>query len=70
MDSKYRERVLSYVSEAAPGQVIFLSHDEEISSFYRQRLDPKILKMYLINFNKIEEGSGESSIIEEAYFEE
>jgi DNA sulfur modification protein DndD len=33
MDSKYRDRVLKYVAAAAPGQVIFLSHDEEISEY-------------------------------------
>ncbi|MGX2032911.1 AAA family ATPase [Methylocaldum gracile] len=68
MDSQYRERVLRYVAQAAPGQVIFLSHDEEISPFYRQRLEQKILKTFLVNFEKAEEGSGVSTLIENTYF--
>ncbi|BAU49164.1 hypothetical protein SVA_2616 [Sulfurifustis variabilis] len=68
MDSKYRERVLRYVAEAARGQVIFLSHDEEISDYYRERLDPKILKTFLVTFESKEEGSGESTVIEDSYF--
>ncbi len=69
MDSKYRERVLRYVAEAARGQVIFLSHDEEISDFYRQRIGPKVLKNFLVSFTKVEEGSGVSTVSEDLYFE-
>ncbi len=69
MDSRYRERVLCYMAEAAPGQVIILSHDEEISDSYRQRLDSKILKTFIVDFEKVEEGSGVSNVIEDRYFE-
>nr|VFK24949.1 MAG: DNA sulfur modification protein DndD [Candidatus Kentron sp. MB]VFK30086.1 MAG: DNA sulfur modification protein DndD [Candidatus Kentron sp. MB]VFK75050.1 MAG: DNA sulfur modification protein DndD [Candidatus Kentron sp. MB] len=69
MDSEYRGRVLGYVAKAAPGQVFFLSHDEEISAEYRQQLETKIAKTFLIEFEKFEEGSGISNIIEDRYFE-
>lgn len=70
MDSRYRHRVLEYVAEAAPGQVFFLSHDEEISSEYRAGLKPYIMKTMLLNFEPIEEGSGITTVVDDAYFED
>lgn len=68
MDSDYRVRVLSYVAMQAPGQVIFLSHDQEISPDYAEKMDAKILKKYLVNFEPIFPGAGVSSIFENQYF--
>lgn len=68
MDSEYRGRVLRYVAETAPGQVIFLSHDEEIYGQYVSTIAPKIRKQFLVNFEKIEEGAGVSTISENSYF--
>lgn len=68
MDSQYRERVLRYVSDAAPGQVIFLSHDEEIYGPYYEKLAPKIRKSFLVTFERAEEGSGVSIVNEDKYF--
>jgi DNA sulfur modification protein DndD len=68
MDSKYRDRVLRYVAKAAPGQVIFLSHDEEISEAYKKRLSPAIQKTILVTFEQTSEGSGVSSLSEDKYF--
>ena len=70
MDSKYRDRVLRYVADAAEGQVIFLSHDEEINHYYKERLDDHILKTMLVSFETIEEGCGVSQVIENQYFGE
>lgn len=68
MDSQYRERVLRYVAEAAPGQVIILSHDEEVSAGYYQQIKDRVIKTYLVEFEKVEEGSGISTVIEDYYF--
>jgi DNA sulfur modification protein DndD len=70
MDSKYRDRVLRYVSRASKGQVIFLSHDEEINNYYKKRLDDRITKCMLISFQPIEEGCGVSDVVENEYFGE
>lgn len=68
MDSQYRERVLRYVADAAPGQVIFLSHDEEIYGQYYERLSPKVRKSFLVTFDRVEEGGGVSTVNENQYF--
>lgn len=68
MDSKYRYRVLRHVAENAPGQVIFLSHDEEISSTYEKQLDHKIIKKFLVEFAPVEDGAGISTVHEDKYF--
>jgi DNA sulfur modification protein DndD len=68
MDSEYRGRVLSYVAEAAPGQVIFLSHDKEIDAEYVAMIAPKIRKQFLIKFEQIDDGAGASTISEDMYF--
>lgn len=68
MDSQYRDRVLRYVADAAPGQVIFLSHDEEIYGQYYEHLMPKIRKTFLVTFESVEEGSGVSTVHENKYF--
>jgi DNA sulfur modification protein DndD len=68
MDSAYRARVLQYVSEAAPGQVIFLSHDEEIDADYAKAIENRVRKKFLVDFEPVEDGSGVSSVIEDRYF--
>lgn len=68
MDSAYRTRVLQYVSEAAPGQVIFLSHDEEIDPSYAKAIDARVRKKFLVEFDPVEDGSGVSSVYEDKYF--
>jgi DNA sulfur modification protein DndD len=68
MDSQYRERVLRYVADAAPGQVLFLSHDEEIYGAYHDKLSSKIRKSFLVTFEKAEEGSGVSTVNDDRYF--
>ena len=70
MDSEYRGRVLQYVAEAAPGQVIFLSHDQEIYGPYAAMINSRIRKKFLVSFSSVEEGSGESSVSEDRYFEQ
>jgi hypothetical protein len=70
MDSRYRDRVLRYVSEAAKGQVIFLSHDEEINRVYKDKLEDRIVKTMLVKFDSVEEGSGVSRVVENQYFGE
>jgi len=68
MDSRYRDRVLRYVSEAAQGQVIYLSHDEEINHAYKERLDDLVMKAMLVKFESVEDGSGVSRVVENQYF--
>jgi len=68
MDSDYRTRVLEYVAKAAPGQVIFLSHNEEIYGPYVESLKPKILQQCLVKFEMVEDGAGISSVVEGEYF--
>lgn len=68
MDSKYRDRVLKHVAKAAPGQVVFLSHDEEISEEYKKKLERYILKTYKLDFKQVDDGCGETTIIEDKYF--
>ena len=68
MDSEYRGRVLKYVADAAPGQVIFLSHDEEIYGPYVEGLKAKILQKDLVRFEQVEDGAGVSTVIAGQYF--
>jgi DNA sulfur modification protein DndD len=68
MDSEYRQRVLEYVAEAAPGQVIFLTHDEEISEDYYRRLKSRIAKTFTVEFEPVQDGAGISTPIENSYF--
>jgi DNA sulfur modification protein DndD len=68
MDSAYRARVLQYVSEAAPGQVLFLSHDEEIDQSYADSISSRIRKRFLVEFEAVDEGSGVSTVHEDRYF--
>jgi DNA sulfur modification protein DndD len=68
MDSNYRAKVLRYVADAAPGQVIILSHDEEVSGVYVDQLKSKIRKQFLVEFHQVSEGSGASSVREDQYF--
>jgi DNA sulfur modification protein DndD len=69
MDSEYRIRILTYLAKTAPGQVFFLSHDEEISQEYAQALKPYILAQYLISFEAIGDGAGVSNVIPDSYFD-
>lgn len=68
MDSSYRAKVLKYVAEAAPGQVIILSHDEEVSGMYVDQIKSKIRKQFLVEFRQIADGSGASTVHEDRYF--
>jgi DNA sulfur modification protein DndD len=68
MDSQYRARVLKYVAEAAHGQVIFLSHDEEIYGPYVDALKSRTLQRNLVTFEEVEDGAGVSKVIEGRYF--
>jgi DNA sulfur modification protein DndD len=68
LDSEYRTRILEYLAQTAAGQVIFLSHDEEISAEYVDVLKPYLLQKYLVNFEAISDGSGVSTIEADRYF--
>ncbi|MEI7515736.1 MAG: AAA family ATPase [Betaproteobacteria bacterium] len=68
MDSEYRSRVLQYVAEAAPGQVIFLSHDKEIDGEYARSINSKVRKQFLVTFEQVEDGAGVSNVNEDQYF--
>jgi DNA sulfur modification protein DndD len=67
-DSEYRGRMLEYLASSAPGQVIFLSHDEEIYGPYAEILKPYLLKSYLVSFTPVSDGAGVSSVVDDAYF--
>lgn len=68
MDSEYRGRVLQYVADAAPGQVVFLSHNEEIYGQYVNKLQAKIRKQFLVTFQPVQDGAGVSGVVEDKYF--
>lgn len=70
MDSEFRRRILRYMAETAPGQLFFLSHDEEIYGEYVQELEPYLAERYLIRFRPDGEGTGESSVETGSYFAE
>jgi DNA sulfur modification protein DndD len=69
MDSEYRIRILTYLAKTAPGQVFFLSHDEEISQEYAQALKPFLLAQYLVGFEPIGDGAGVSNVTPDRYFD-
>lgn len=68
MDSEYRGRILTYLAKAAPGQVIFLSHDEEISKEYAEILQPYTVGTFLVRFDRVDEGVGISTVVPDKYF--
>lgn len=68
LDSEYRNRILEYLAITAKGQVIYLSHDEEISADYARTLEPYVLQKYLVRFEPIADGSGISTLEEGSYF--
>lgn len=68
MDSEYRRRILTYLARSAPGQVIFLSHDEEIYGEYVQALEPYLSRKFLVKFEPAGDGVGYSTVIENRYF--
>ena len=70
MDSEFRRRILKYMAKNAPGQLFFLSHDEEIYGDYVRELEPYISKKFLVNFRPTGDGMGESSIQQDQYFAE
>jgi hypothetical protein len=70
MDSEFRKRILKYLAKSAPGQLFFLSHDEEIYGEYVRELDPYVSKKFLVNFRPMGEGIGESTIQPDMYFAE
>lgn len=68
MDSRYRSRVLKHVADAAPGQVIILSHDEEVYGPYVDAIASKILQKSLVHFEEAGDGAGVSTVSEGSYF--
>lgn len=68
MDSEYRRRILTYLAKSAPGQVIFLSHDEEIYGDYVRALQPYMRQKYLVKFEPAGDGIGYSTVAEDQYF--
>lgn len=68
MDSEYRRRILAYLATAAPGQIIFLSHDEEISPEYASGIDPFVAQRYLVKFESLDDGVGVSKVFSDQYF--
>ncbi len=68
MDSEFRKRILKYLSKSVPGQLFFLSHDEEIYGEYASDLEPYVSKKFLVDFRPLGEGIGESTIIPDKYF--
>lgn len=68
MDGEYRMRVLRHLAKRAPGQLIFLSHDEEISREYARELDTYVAEKYLVSFTQIGEGAGRSVPRQGSYF--
>ncbi len=70
MDSEFRKRVLRYMAETAPGQLFFLSHDEEIYGEYVRELEPYLAERYLVRFRATGDGFGESSVEAGSYFVE
>ncbi len=70
MDSEFRRRILKHLAKSAPGQLFFLSHDEEIYGDYVRELEPYVSKRFLIDFRPLGEGVGESTIQPDEYFAE
>ena len=70
MDSPLSQPCAQARADSAPGQVIFLSHDEEISDEYYQKLKGRVVKSFLVSFEKLDEGSGVSTPDEDRYFGE
>ncbi|MBL8680162.1 MAG: AAA family ATPase [Myxococcales bacterium] len=68
MDSEFRLRVLKYLARNAPGQVIFLSHNEEIYGEYATALAPYVRQKYLVQFETTGDGLGFSTVLEGQYF--
>lgn len=68
MDAEYRMRILKYLGKHAPGQLIFLSHDEEISREYATEIEAVVAAKYLIEFKQIREGAGVSTPSPGRYF--
>jgi DNA sulfur modification protein DndD len=69
MDSEYRQRILQYVARTAPGQVIFLSHDEEIYGPYASALEASVLQKFWVEFTPTVDGAGISTPHTGRYFE-
>jgi DNA sulfur modification protein DndD len=70
MDSEFRRRILKYLAKSAPGQLLFLSHDEEIYGEYANELEPYVSKKFYVTFRSIGDGIGESSVEPDRYFAE
>lgn len=68
MDSDYRLRILKYLAEHAPGQLILLSHNEEVYGPYAEAVRPWTSKRFLVNFQKLREGAGISTVSDDKYF--
>ncbi len=70
MDSEFRKRILKYLAKSAPGQLFFLSHDEEIYGEYVRELEPYISRKFKVLFRPMGDGMGESSVVADRYFED
>lgn len=68
MDSAYRMQVLRYLAKTSPGQLIFLSHDEEISRDYARELETYVAERFLVDFTPVKDGAGVSSPRPGRYF--
>jgi DNA sulfur modification protein DndD len=68
MDSEFRKRILLHLAKHSPGQVIFLSHDEEIYGEYAEELEPYVLKKFLVDYEEIGDGFGVSTVFPDRYF--
>lgn len=67
-DSEYRTKMLTHLAKASRGQVIFLSHDEEITGPYEEVLQPYMAANFLVDFQRISDGVGISLVREGQYF--
>lgn len=70
MDSVFRHRVLEYMAKNAPGQLIILSHDEEVTREYAERLERFVIQKFLIEFTPTRDGYGIARPRRGVYFED
>ena len=68
LDSEHRENVLNYFTSSG-GQIILLSHQEEVSGKYLDLVRPRVAKTYHVRHREIGNGVGVSQL-EDGYFGE
>ena len=56
-DSEYRPRTLEALTEFDLDQVIVLTHDEEVTPKLVERIRPKLLQTFLVEFQDRKSGS-------------